>query len=231
MSRPPLGLAIPFFNEEAAAQSVILELTNALREARVPHAIALVNNGSTDSTGKILNRLASKDESLLVLHLEENGGYGGGILAGMRQLQTPILGWMWGDGQVAARVGVEAYEALVSTGAELAKARRIQREDGGQRWAVSKAYNLAMRALGSKLSDANGCPKLFTREAWDAIDARSTDWFLDPEVVLKALEKGLVWTEVDAVMQARASGVSKVHRDTVVEFLKHLRAWRGGWRP
>ena len=231
MSRPPLGLAIPFFNEEAAAQVVIADLKGALREARIPHAIALVNNGSTDSTGKILNRLASKDESLLVLHLEENGGYGGGILAGMRQLQTPVVGWMWGDGQVEASVVVDAYEALVRTGAELAKARRIQRNDGRQRWAVSKAYNLVMRALGSKLSDANGCPKLFTREAWETLDARSTDWFLDPEVVLKALEKGLVWTEVDAVMRARAGGASKVHRETVIEFLKHLRAWRDGWRP
>lgn len=231
MSRPRLGLAIPFFNEEEAAETVITELREALRGARIPHAIALVNNGSKDSTGKILNRLAARDESLLVLHLEENGGYGGGILAGMRQLQTPIVGWMWGDGQVAARVVVDTYEALVNTGAELAKAQRVQRDDGRQRWAVSKAYNLVMRTMGSKLSDANGCPKLFTRETWEALDARSTDWFLDPEVVLKALEKGLVWTEVEAVMQARAGGASKVHRETVVEFVKHLRDWRSGWRP
>lgn len=231
MSRPPLGLAIPFYNEEEAAERVISQLRQSLKEARIPHAIALVNNGSIDSTGKILNRLASKDETLLALHLEENCGYGGGILAGMRQLQTPILGWMWGDGQVDAGVVVDTYEALLKTGAELAKARRTQREDGKQRWAVSQVYNLVMRTMGSKLSDANGCPKLFTREAWEAIDARSTDWFLDPEVVLKALEKGLVWTEVDAVMQARAGGASKVHRETVVEFVKHLRAWRGGWRP
>jgi hypothetical protein len=59
----------------------------------------------------------------------------------------------------------------------------------------------------------------------------SLDWFLDPEVVLSASELDLIWTKVDAVMQPRAGGISKVHRETVVEFLRHMKAWREGWRP
>jgi dolichol-phosphate mannosyltransferase len=190
-----------------------------------------VNNGSTDGTGKLINQLAAKDESFLCLHMEENLGYGGGILAGMRQLQTPILGWAWGDGQVAADVVVAAYSKLVESGASLAKARRVERQDGLQRRIISRSYNLGLRAMGVRITDANGCPKLFTREAWEALDPRSTDWFLDPEVVLRAKELGLEWAEVEAVMQARRGGVSKVHRETVVEFLRHLKDWRSGWRP
>ena len=231
LSRPPLGLSIPLFNEEADVVEVVNELRATLKAAKIPSALVLVNNGSSDSTGKLINQLAAKDESLLAIHLEENGGYGGGILAGMRQLQTPILGWVWGDGQVRPDVVVDTYEALINTGACLAKAKRTLREDGRQRWFVSKAYNLVLRGMGSKLSDANGCPKLFTRDTWERLSPSSTDWFLDPEVVLRALELGLIWTEVDAVMHARSGGASKVHRETVVEFIEHLRAWRGGWRP
>ena len=122
--------------------------------------------------------------------------------------------------------------AIVTRAARVPSSQSLrQRDDGHQRWAISKVYNLVMRTMGSKIGDANGCPKLFTRDAWERIDARSTDWFLDPEVVLKALEKGLVWTEVEAVMQARSGGASKVHRETIVEFVQHLHAWRGGWRP
>jgi len=231
VSRPALGLSIPLFNEEAVVEQVALGIREALREAKIPAALCLVNNGSSDSTAQKINQLAAGDESFLAIHLEENLGYGGGILAGMRQLQTPILGWSWGDGQVEPEVLVSAYEALVHTGASLAKARRTERQDGTQRLLVSRAYNLAMRSMGSKISDANGCPKLFTRESWEALAPRSTDWFLDPEVVLRAMELGLVWTEVDAVMRPRPGGVSKVHRETVLEFVKHLREWRGGWRP
>ena len=231
MSRPALGLSIPLFNEEALVERVALDIRASLKAARIPSAIVLVNNGSTDNTGSIINRLAAKDSGFLCIHLEENFGYGGGILAGIRQLQTPIVGWTWGDGQIDPQVLVEAYRALIQTGAPLAKARRIERQDGRQRQLVSATYNQIMRILGSKISDANGCPKLFTRESWEAIDPRSTDWFLDAEVVLRALELGLAWTEVDAVMHPRQGGRSNVHRDTVVEFLKHLKEWREGWRP
>jgi glycosyltransferase involved in cell wall biosynthesis len=231
VNRPALGLVLPLFNEEAVAAEFALALRAAFRKAKIPAAIVLVNNGSTDNTGKVINQLAAKDESFLCLHLSENLGYGGGILAGMRQLQTPILGWAWGDGQVAAEVVVDAYFALVKSGLPLAKANRIERQDGSQRRILSQAYNLAMRTMGSTVIDTNGCPKLFTRAAWEAIAARSTDWFLDPEVVLRAQDLGLEWVEVEAVMQARAGGVSKVHRETVLEFIRHLRDWRSGWRP
>jgi len=231
MRRPALGLSIPLFNEEDLAERVALDIRACLKAERIPCAIVLVNNGSTDNTGAIINRLAVNDDSFLCVHLEENFGYGGGILAGMRQLQTPILGWTWGDGQVHPEVLVNAYNALIQTGAPLAKARRIERQDGTQRKLVSRIYNGTMRILGAKISDANGCPKLFTKESWEAIAPRSTDWFLDAEVVLKALELGLAWTEVDAVMHPRQGGRSNVHRDTVLEFLKHLKDWREGWRP
>lgn len=231
MSRPSLGLVLPLFNEEAVVAEFALALRGAFREAKIPAAIVLVNNGSTDATGKIINQLAAKDEAFLCLHLSENLGYGGGILAGMRQLQTPILGWAWGDGQVAAEVAVAAYSKMVENGAPLAKAHRVERQDGTQRRILSRVYNLALRTMGSPTRDTNGCPKLFTRAAWEAIAPRSTDWFLDPEVVLLAQELGLEWVEVEAMMQARSGGVSKVHRDTVIEFLRHLRDWRRGWRP
>jgi glycosyltransferase involved in cell wall biosynthesis len=231
VSRPGLGLSIPLFNEEAVAVDFALELKGALRTAKIPSAIVLVNNGSTDGTAKLINQLAAKDESFLCLHMEENLGYGGGILAGMRQLQTPILGWAWGDGQVTADVVVAAYFSLIESGKSIAKAQRVERQDGWQRRIISRGYNLGLRAMGVQTTDANGCPKLFTREAWEALAPRSTDWFLDPEVVLRANELGLEWSEVEAVMQARRGGVSKVHRETVIEFLRHLKDWRSGWRP
>ena len=96
-----LGLAIPFFNEEAVCEPVVRALSVALIGARIPHTMALVDNGSTDGTARILNRLAVELPNLRVMHLEVNAGYGGGILAGMRQLETPVVGWCWGDGQVA----------------------------------------------------------------------------------------------------------------------------------
>ena len=226
-----LGLSIPLFDEEAVCEEVVLALDAALGEAAIPRKLLLVNNGSKDQTGALVNRLATRLDSCTALHLEENAGYGGGILAGMRTLSTPILGWYWGDGQVPAQAVVDCYHEITEGGLALAKARRVSRFDGPQRERISRGYNLLLSALAVGVDDINGCPKLFTREAWEALSPTSTDWFLDAEVVLRAVEEDLTWGQVDTVMNARAGGTSKVKLSTIAEFAQHLWAWRGGWRP
>ncbi|MCB9744715.1 MAG: glycosyltransferase family 2 protein [Alphaproteobacteria bacterium] len=227
-----LGLSIPLYDEEDCCEAVVEELLSALRAGRVACTLALVNNGSRDGTAAILNRLSLRHDNVRALHLEQNAGYGGGILTGLRSLRTPTLGWLWGDGQVEPAVVVEAYRKLRAEDLDLVKARRVRREDGWQRLVVTKAYNAVMDlGFGLGSDDINGCPKLLTRRAYDRLGLSSTDWFLDPECMLKAEELGLRWGEVDAVMHPRAGGSSKVKGETVIEFAHHLRAWRRGWRP
>ncbi len=231
MSRPSLGLAIPLYNEEALADSVVTAIDDALTAAGIPHVLHLVDNGSTDATPGIVNRLAATRETCRARHLTPNAGYGGGILAGLRGLETDIVGWTWGDGQVGPEVLVACYEAMVAAEAPLAKASRTERQDGLQRRAVTRIYNTLMRlAFDVPLHDVNGCPKLVRREVLAQLDPTSSDWFLDPEVVLKAAELGLRWTEVTAVMQPRAGGASKVRGDTLREFVGNLWAWKRGER-
>lgn len=191
-----------------------------------------MNNGSADGTGGLINQLALKHDAVSALHLSTNAGYGGGILAGMNSLDTPIVGWCWGDGQTSPDVLVAAWSLLVERRLDLVKSNRIERRDGAQRQVVTSVYNGLMRtAFGLDTDDVNGCPKLMTAKAYAQLELRSLDWFLDPECMLKAQELGLSWGEVEAVMLPRQGGASKVRGSTVREFLRHLWAWRGGWRP
>jgi len=229
---PTLGLSIPLYDEEAVCEGVVRELVATLRAARVRFALALVNNGSSDGTAGVVNRLAIELPEVRALHLEVNAGYGGGILAGVNSLDTPVVGWIWGDGQVAPLVVVDCYRRLVAEDLQMVKARRVERRDGLQRLAVTRVYNGLMRAaFDAGTDDVNGCPKLIRRPLWERLEARSLDWFLDPEVVLKVRALGVPFGEVDAVMLPRAGGASKVRGETVREFLWHLAAWKRGWRP
>ncbi|MCP4806672.1 MAG: glycosyltransferase family 2 protein [Proteobacteria bacterium] len=230
--RPALGLAIPLYDEEELVADTVGAILQALTDAHIPHRLALVNNGSTDGTPALINRLALKHDAVSALHLAENAGYGGGILAGMNSLDTPVVGWCWGDGQTAPQVLVAAWQKLVDEQLDLVKSNRVERRDGNQRRFITTTYNAVMRhGFGLDTDDVNGCPKLMTARAYDALQLRSLDWFLDPECMLRAVELGLDWGEVEAVMLARQGGVSKVRGSTVREFLEHLWAWKGGWRP
>lgn len=232
-SRPTaLGLAVPLYNEGPLVDAVVGELQAALEQCGVEWRLALVDNGSTDETGARIDALRS--ERVLALHLSENAGYGGGILHGLHALRAacdpPFLGWAWGDGQVDPAV-LPLLLADCQAGADLAKVRRVRREDGLQRRLITTVYQRCTRLLGSAVSDVNGCPKVLRAEALWAVDPQSRDWFLDPELVFALEARGTKIVDHAATMRPRRAGRSKVSWGTVAHFSTALLRWRLGWRP
>lgn len=223
-----LGLAIPLYNEEGAVENVLHQTMFVLRQENIPFFIATVNNGSTDQTGDILDQIAKHNPEIIPIHFDQNQGYGGGILSGMRALapkEPSILGWSWGDGQVSPEVLPKLYRAC-KNGAQLAKAKRIKRKDGLNRIIQSKFYNRAMQILGTQTKDVNGCPKVFRMEAWEELDLLSQDWFLDAETILLAEKLGWAIHQEPVTMEPRYYNRSKVHLGTTFEFTKNILQWK-----
>lgn len=223
-----LGLAIPLFNEEGAAENVLHQTMFVLRQKNIPFFIATVNNGSKDQTGDIIDQIAKHNPEIIPIHFDQNQGYGGGILAGMRSLapkEPSVIGWAWGDGQVSPEVLPKLYQAC-KNGAQLAKGQRIKRKDGLNRIVQSTIYNRAMRLSGTKTKDINGCPKLFRVESWKELDPLSQDWFLDAEVILQAEKLGWKIHQEPVTMEPRYYNRSKVHLGTALEFTKNILQWK-----
>jgi glycosyltransferase involved in cell wall biosynthesis len=222
-TNPALTLVLPLLDEEGNIESVADDLLYAFRTADISLTLILVDNGSKDGTRAKVEQLAAKHDSIRGLYLDKNAGYGGGIQAGMAEADTPLLGWMWGDAQIEAGDVVRVYRRLITDKADLSKARRVQRVDGWQRSVVTRVYNLATLWLFHVSSvDTNGCPKIFTRAAWEELAPKSKDWFLDPEVMIGYGRKGMKLAEVDVLAKPRTKGVSKVGTGTVAEFVVNL---------
>ena len=140
-----------------------------------------------------------------------------------------MLGWCWGDGQVSASVLPRLVTAL-EAGADLAKTTRSERRDGPWRHLVTTMYAATMRMSGVNDGDVNGCPKLMTRAAFEAIQPSATDWFLDAETVIKAEALGMQIAQENVVMRPRAAGESKVRMRTLGEFALNIGRWKLGIR-
>jgi glycosyltransferase involved in cell wall biosynthesis len=229
-----LGLSIPLYDEEEGCEREVRALVEALEAAGIPHQLVLVDNGSRDATPSIVDRLAEELPSVSVVHLPNNAGYGGGILMGLAALDTDWQGWHWGDGQIRPAKVIEAYRRMARGDLDLVKIRRVRRDDGWQRRVISAAYNrVACPALGVRIPDVNGCPKIFTRQALEQLRPRSRDWLLDLEVVQNALDDGMRVDWIEATMHPRQGGASKVKLDTVLQFLSSMgraRLGRAPWR-
>src|SRR5204863_660288 len=71
-----LSVAAPCFNEAEAIESVVAEWDGVLAGVPETTEIVLCNDGSTDGTAGVLERLRTRFPRLRVVHNPTNGGYG-----------------------------------------------------------------------------------------------------------------------------------------------------------
>jgi glycosyltransferase involved in cell wall biosynthesis len=228
-SRPDLSFVMPCYNEEAIVVQTVRRLLDAFARARVSIELVAVDNGSRDRTHALLTELAAEHPEIRVHRVEVNQGYGYGVLSGFPLCRGRWVGVIPADGQVDAEDAVRLYEDAVATGEPvLAKARRRFRMDGTARRVVSIAYNLFFRMLWPRVAslDINGLPKIMPREVVERMSLSSRQWFLDPEIMIKAQYLGVRVLEYNVFARMRGSGLSHVRASTCWEFFVTLLRYR-----
>jgi dolichol-phosphate mannosyltransferase len=229
---------MPCYDEEAIVSQTVRRILGAFDRAGVDLEIVAVDNGSRDRTGALLAELSREDSRVLPVRVEQNIGYGNGVLTGFPHCRGAWIGVVPADGQVDAEDIVRLYEDAVASGEQvLAKARRRFRMDGLARKFVSVAYNLFFRMLWRRVDslDINGLPKILPRPVVERMALTSRQWFLDPEIMIKAHYLGIRVLEYNVFARMRGSGLSHVRASTCWEFFVallryrfsgELRAWR-----
>src|SRR3954463_13889336 len=76
-----LSVVAPMFNEEPTAEAFYQRVSSALDG--LPFELVVVDDGSTDGTAEILDRLAANDPRVRVVYLSRNFGHQTAITAGL----------------------------------------------------------------------------------------------------------------------------------------------------
>ncbi len=224
---PDLGIVVPFYNEERTAGPVAEKLLAALRASGLEFEMALVADGSTDGTKAAIDAVARRDPRVRTTGAPNAEGYGAAILHGMSLLTADVVGWMDGDGQVPPEAVLQIYQAMHDQKASLGMGERVGRKDGRLRAAASRGYNWYMRrSIGLSIHDINAKPKLLERGLLLSIAPRSSDWFIDTELVAGAVLAGAKVVRWPVPFLAREHGSSKVKLSIVAQYARNLRAFR-----
>jgi glycosyltransferase involved in cell wall biosynthesis len=226
---PRISLVIPCYNEASSIRSTATRIIDAFHGQRIQIELVLVDNGSTDKTGAIIDELVAEGLPVVKETVAVNRGYGHGILSGLKRCTGKYAGFLCADSQVdAADVARVAEIAINSETAKLVKVRRRFRMDGMHRKVISILYNVMANVVfgGLHSIDINGNPKILPREYLQRMELRSEDWFLDPEVMIKAKRLGLPVYEFNVLGQMRAEGLSHVRSSTMWEFFLNLMRYR-----
>jgi glycosyltransferase involved in cell wall biosynthesis len=226
---PALSLVMPCYNEEGCLEFTVPPLVQTFSEAGVSLQIVLVDNGSTDRTSEVIDRLIARGLPVTKAVVAVNRGQGLGFLTGFAVCHGRYIGYICADGQVGPEDVLVTYRALQNaTVPTLAKVRRLYRPDSWVRKVVSICFNAVMKVLfiGMPCLDVNGNPKIMPANILRLMELSSEDWFLEAEVMLKARHLGLPVIEINVKGQPREAGHSHVRFTTILEFMRNIISYR-----
>ena len=78
-----VSVIVPLYNEAESAGQLYRELDEALGDWEHPYELVLVNDGSADGTGQIIDELSELDPHVVALHLRRNFGQTAAMMAGI----------------------------------------------------------------------------------------------------------------------------------------------------
>lgn len=229
MNDPQLSIAIPLYDEEENIPALLAGLGRISASLAAGHEWVLVDNGSSDATGRLLREAAAENDRLRVVRVERNEGYGWGIICGLRAARGAVLGYLDGDLQVPPEDVAAMLDGVLSSRSELVVSRRLNRGDGPLRRVQSLVFNLLFRLLfGVRVADVNAKPKFMGRGVYEAMGLESKDWFIDAEILIKAARLRVTPHEYGVHFLKREHGHSHVRAGTVFEFLANMLKYRLG---
>src|SRR5919112_5502099 len=82
VNRPSISAFFPAYNDAGTIASMVVVTDRTLRGLTDDYEIIVVNDGSPDHTGEILEDLQSRYPCLRVVTHPRNRGYGGGLRGG-----------------------------------------------------------------------------------------------------------------------------------------------------
>jgi glycosyltransferase involved in cell wall biosynthesis len=98
-----LSVVIPAFNEADNLEPVVHETLGALAQDPLTPSFELivVNDGSTDGTAAVADRLASAHANVVVVHHPVNRGFGAALKTGFAATRGQYVSLITADGEVA----------------------------------------------------------------------------------------------------------------------------------
>jgi dolichol-phosphate mannosyltransferase len=198
------------WNEVSSLSAVVGEIHSELSRLRASYEILIIDDGSTDGTGKVADELARTIPGLRTFHHGENRGLGGVYRTAFAQAKGRYLTFFPADGQFPASI-LGVYLPAMSD-ADMILGVLPERERPMFAQALSLAERLLLRVLFARFPRFQGI-LMFRRELLrdTPLHSRGRGWTVLMEFILRKAQTGVRIKNITIPIRPRASGASKVN--------------------
>mgnify|MGYP002400526881 CR=1 FL=1 len=223
-SRETLTIFFPMWNEESyiertlgAAKEVADELVAAGSIA--DYELIVVDDASTDLTGKIADEMAVADRHVKVVHHPVNRKLGGSMKTGFAAATGDLVLYTDADLPFDMAELHKAIRLLRYYEADIVSAYRFDRVgEGPSRAIYTFFYNIMIRRLfGIRMRDINFAFKLCRREVFQHVELRSEGSFIDAELIIRARKLGFQVIQFGVDYFPRTRGESTLSSLSVIK--------------
>ena len=174
MASCDVSIVVPVFNEAEGIEPFFLKLQACLNATSLHYEIWLVDDGSTDGSSQILQKLAASHPRCGVALLARNVGQHGAVLAGLRKCRGGIAVTIDADGQNPPEE-IHKLVELIRAGHDAVGTVRENRQDNVFRKTVSRALNATLsRSAGGPWTDIGSMLRAYRRDLVDRVSACAT---------------------------------------------------------
>jgi glycosyltransferase involved in cell wall biosynthesis len=214
-----LSVVMPCLNEAETLETCIRKAQQAIGEANIAAEVVIADNGSTDGSIEIAERLGAR-----VVRVQAKG-YGNALMGGIAAASGKYV--IMGDADDSYDFGhIARFVEQLRQGSDLVMGNRFR--GGIQKGAMSPLHrylgNPVLTGVGrvlfrSSVGDFHCGLRAFRREAYQGMGLRTTGMEFASEMVVKATLFKMKISEVPTTLSP--DGRSR---------RPHLRTWRDGWR-
>jgi polyisoprenyl-phosphate glycosyltransferase len=205
-----ISLIIPCYNESENL-TMLIDRCKDLYSHESTIEIVIVDNGSEDDTALILDKLTKKLNYIKRVNIQNNIGYGYGILAGLKEANGDILSWTHADLQtdlLDVLKGFSIFENSQDSELLFVKGQRHGRPflDVFFTIGMSIFETIFLRKF---LWDINAQPTMFHRSFYNSWDMPPSDFSLDLYTYFMAKRSQLIIKRFPVIFSQRIHGNSK----------------------
>src|SRR4051794_2115026 len=210
-----LSVLVPAHNEAGSIELTIEGARRALTEAAIPYEIVVVDDGSSDETVPVVERLATGGD-VRVVRSHNDRGFGLAVRAGLDHAEGDAVAIMMADMSDDPRDLVLYYRVL-EAGYDCAFGSRFM--SGAEvidypraKLVLNRLFNLGVRMLFHHgYNDTTNAFKAYRREVIETVQPLLSKHFnLTVELPLKAVARGHTFAVVPISWRNRTAGSSKL---------------------
>jgi undecaprenyl-phosphate 4-deoxy-4-formamido-L-arabinose transferase len=153
---PDISVVVTLYNEAGSLEELYRRTTATLEALGRPYELIFVDDGSTDTTFAILERLHAADPRVRAVRFKRNFGQHPAMHAGLARARGDVVVTMDGDLQNAPE-DIPKLLAAVESGYDVASGRRAARRDSWGRTLPSRLINGMLRRFTGVLISDFGC--------------------------------------------------------------------------